>query len=359
MPARRSKYIPPASKKPLELGRLRPTLTTATYVGALLVAGFIVSSLFIQVDAVGSSKKAFLQAPAPSAADPLVYVAEPDANSIAVVDTNSSAVVDTLSLGESYAHFVAVPSRGLLYASPFDTNSSTLYALSMPSLNVVATIQVGQGVHHLAATPDGGMVITSSMTGVVSEVNTTTNTVIRNIQLGGAPLDVAVASKYGAVIVANAVLDAVQEVNMTTGQVIRSTTGLGLPVKLSVSADQSYVVVTTKGSNYMDVLSLPDLAPQAELAFPSGPHMLYLDSARGYAYVGLENSSIAIVNLSDDRVVKAYSLPGQPEDIQAGPGGGTVFFTAGTDLDTINADTLALSHATDLGTILHGLIVVP
>jgi len=339
---------------------LRPTLTTATFVGALLVAGFIVGSLFIQAYAVHPSKGGSLpQAPSPSAADPLAYVAEPDANSIAVVDTESLAVVDTVALDQSYAHFVAVPSKGLLYATPFNTNSSTLYALSLPNLNIVATIQVGQGVHHLSATPDGGMVITSSMTGIISEVNTTTNEVVRNIRLGGAPLDVAVASKYGAVIVANAVLDAVQEVNITTGQVIRSVTGLGDPAKLSISADQSYVVVTNKGSNYMDVLSLPDLTIQAELLFPSGPHMLYLDSARGYAYVGLENSSIAMVSLSENRVVKAYTLPGQPEDIQSGPDGNTVYFTAGTEVDTVNADSLALTHVTNLGTILHGLIVVP
>ena len=126
----------------------------------MLLAGFIVTPLFIQVYSNGSARVNLSRATIHSAEDPLVYVAEPYANSIAVVDTKSSAVI-TLPLDESYAHFVAVPSKGILYATPYDANSSTLYALSIHDLNIVATIQVGQGVHQLTVTPDGGMQLDS------------------------------------------------------------------------------------------------------------------------------------------------------------------------------------------------------
>jgi DNA-binding beta-propeller fold protein YncE len=328
------------------------TRRTVAYVVTWLLVGAVIVALGIgtyEVDASAAGKTATRQ---------LVYASEPASMGVAVVDSSSFSVLRTISLGVSLAHFVVLSDRGLVYATAFGNDSGTLFVLTLPDLKLIATVPVGAGAHHLALIPDRSLVLGTSSDGTLCEVYTTTSALAKMSVLGGSSEDVAVAPKYGFALVANSASDAVQEVDASSGKMVNSITGLGKPVKIRVSADQTYAVVTNLGSATVAVIGLPDLKVRASITLGSGPHQLYLDSLKGYAYVGLQNGTLAVVDLNGLHVTKILQMGGEPMDIQPNTSGTQIYVSGGDEVRTVSTNDQSVVQTSNLSTMVHGLLVV-
>ena len=289
-----------------------------------------------------------------------LYVSEPAESAVAIVDPSNYVKLANVGGSVSLAHFAISQDDKLVYATAFGNSSDYLYLISLPAFQVVATIPVGSGAHHLTLSSDGGaLYVAAAGAGVVAVIDTRSSSLRTKLNVGGAPQDVVVSSKYGLILVANSALDSVQAIDTQTGSEVTSVSGLGKPVKLSLSNDQSYLVVTGENSTSLAVLNLPDLTPRVSIHLGVLAHQLYLDSARQIVYVGLQNNSLAIVNLRNDKVVKNIPLSGVVMDLTPDDTLTRIYASAGTHITTVRMDDLMVAYDLDLGTVVHGLILIP
>jgi YVTN family beta-propeller protein len=109
----------------------------------------------------------------------------------------------------------------------------------------------------------------SAVTGTVSVVDTTTNTVVKNVEVGLHPTGLAL---YGpSVLVANAYSDTISQISTTTNKVLR-TISLGLPIGIA-------------GAGH---------------AYGASPVSIAVDTAANVAFVALyEANAIAVVDLTE------------------------------------------------------------
>ena len=289
-----------------------------------------------------------------------LYASEPAQAAVAVTNPSDLVTVASIKSSAGFAHFAVSPDGRLLYATAFGNSSQYLFLIALPTFQLVATTPVGNGAHHLTLSPDGRVLyVAAAGEGMIAVVGTKSNSLQAKLSVGGAPQDVAVSSKYNLVLVANSALDSVQAVDPRTGSVVTSAHGLGRPVKLSISGDQSYLVVTGENSTTLAVLALPDLKLQSSIRLGDTAHQLYLDSDHGLAYVGLQNNSLSLVSLKSDRVLKNIPLSGVVMDLIADRSLGRIYASAGTHITAVNVDDFAISNDVDLGTAVHGMILVP
>ncbi len=187
-----------------------------------------------------------------------------DGGAVVVIDIATKTAVASFSLGtgwiplgiavhpdgqRAYFAFAAVIASNLGVVSVFDTVTMTPTATSIP---------VGARPTGVAVTPDGAKVYVSNyLSNIVSEIDTGTNVVTRDIAVGLAPAGLAISPDNFQVYVVNNVGDTVSVINVALGFVVDTVIVGSGPESIAISPDGARAYVTNAGSNTVTELGGP------------------------------------------------------------------------------------------------------
>lgn len=185
----------------------------------------------------------------PAAAEPLVYVAMPDQNAVAVIDIANNTVISTIPVGSHPGKVAVSPDGNTIYATNLD--SASVSVIDAASATVVATITVGARPWGLALAPDGSRLFVANYdSGSISVINTISLTTEATVAVGAQPDGVAVSRDGSRIWVSHyypplvTVIDAAT-LNATILSYVELPYGPSDLADLAVSADGSRIFTTT------------------------------------------------------------------------------------------------------------------
>lgn len=189
-----------------------------------------------------------------------VYVVNSDSDNITVIDGQTLRVLGVVPLSLLISGMAVHPDTGRLYVACPSTNS----VFVVDDAQVMGEVAVGLCPNDVALSEDASrLYVLNHVSGDLSVVSTSDNTVVHTMPVGQLPQGLAIAPRRGELYAADAVLDE------RTGQLLRRTELLGgtrLPVKpvqieVDSAAGRAYVVASNgvPGSNSGLVIYVIDL----------------------------------------------------------------------------------------------------
>jgi len=217
------------------------------------------------------------------------YVSNIGSRSVSFLDVAAGTEVAETDVGAS-PQVVAVSRDGSrVYAG----TTGTVVVLDPTTHAVITTIPTTGDINGLAASPTQSFVYASSRTGLLYEINTTTNAVARTISLGGTPQNVAVTSNGAEAWVANegGGVNVVTLATGAVGTVVGAMNGFGI----AISADESQVYAT---STFNQVLYVIDRASRTLIGtrqISSSPRRVAVSPTDGTIVVANEGGSVLFI----------------------------------------------------------------
>jgi DNA-binding beta-propeller fold protein YncE len=209
-----------------------------------------------------------------------LYLAHMNADQLVVFDTKSRSIVATLSGFPSVHGVIAVPELNRVYASA--TGKHKVIAVDAQTLKVIAEAGPIHYPDGLAYAPRVKRVFVSDEHGDADAViDTTTNTLVKAIPLGGNAGNTMYDSGSGKILVA-------------------------------VSGKNELVVIDPASATITGRYPLPGI---------EGAHGVVLDAAARLAFVaGEDNHKLAVFDLTTMRVLGTYAVGRDPDVLAFDPG---------------------------------------
>jgi YVTN family beta-propeller protein len=209
--------------------------------------------------------------------------------SLLVLDGMDGAVITNISIANSSTE--AVPSvwgvaydpvSQLVYVADPDSNSLTLIRPSNESL--VTTVSTGAYPYEPAFDGFAGDVyVSNTQSQSVTVVNATTNRAFENVTLAAAPVASTYDSVQGVVFTVGA--DAIYEVS-TANRTLLRTASLGFPAQgVAFDSRTNQIYVTNPDNGTVTVLSAVTLSPVATIPVGATPLGVAYDNSTGLVYV--------------------------------------------------------------------------
>lgn len=238
----------------------------------------------------------------PASADPLVYVTDPAAGTLTVVDAATNAVVTTVS--------------------------------GLPGADAVAVSADGNDIY--VAERDAGAIAVLSRNAIL---NPPTPPVVQTLNVGGAPVALALDPSNTQLYVADSTNDVVLEVNTGNGNVIDTyptASGLdavalspsGLLLAIATTSNNTVQIVRTGGSTTVSLTSAP-----TALSFSPDGETLWVAETGGFASYSVANGTLNSQTVTGGTTSTAYDIRSNTAYFGAGsgdqvysyaPAGGTV-----------------------------------
>jgi YVTN family beta-propeller protein len=227
----------------------------------------------------------------------------------------------------------------LIYVSNFGqfNVTGTVSAINGTTNTIVATIYVDKNPQAIAYNPANGLFyVANTYSNTLSIINGTTNTLIGSIPVGDvpgkSPTGIAVNSVNNTVYVANMGSNTVSVINGTTNVVVSNiTSGMGgsffSPTGITYNSDNDNLYVTNRGSDTVSVINgttnmLIDEIPIDAIA-PSG---IIYNAANNYVYVtNMGSNTVSIINGTTNALVETIPVGLGPNGITYNQNNGDVY----------------------------------
>ena len=162
--------------------------------------------------------------PAPAAEKPLLIVANKHDNTLCYVDPESYKILETIATGPNPHEIVITPDGRYAYLSNYAPPGNTISLIDLPGRKHVKQISTGEAtrIHGAAIAPDGKFAyFTAGQTGLVVEVDTSTQSVARTIPTEGKISHMVLVSPDGKrLYTANIESEDVSVIDRATGRLI-------------------------------------------------------------------------------------------------------------------------------------------
>jgi YVTN family beta-propeller protein len=161
---------------------------------------------------------------ATAAEKPLLIVANKHSNTLCYVDPETYKILDTIPTGPNPHEIVITPDGRWAYLSNYAPPGNTISLIDLPGRKHVKQIPTGRAtrIHGAAIAPDGKFAyFTAGQTGLVVEVDTSTQSVTRTIPTEGKISHMVLVSPDGRrLYTANIESEDVSVIDRATGRVI-------------------------------------------------------------------------------------------------------------------------------------------
>src|SRR5216684_599022 len=135
---------------------------------------------------------------------------------------------------------LAIPAQAQTHAYIVNTGSNSVSVIDTTSNTVVATVSVGGSPLEVAITPDGTRVyVTNANDNTLSVIDTASNTVVATVGVGAGPTAVAITPDGTRVYVTTG--DAVSVIDATSNTVVATVGVSGLGVAITPDGTRAYV----------------------------------------------------------------------------------------------------------------------
>jgi len=228
-----------------------------------------------------------------------------------------------------------IPNRGSANVSVINTSTNT----------VIATIPVGGSPVGVAVSPDGSRVIvTNQDSNTISVISTTTNAVIATIPVGNSPGSAAFSPSGTIAYIGNISSSTVSVVDLTSNTVTATITGVdGSRKGIAVHPDGSRIYVS--GSGGSDAISVVNTATNSVIAtIPVGtrPEPIVISQDGSKVYTANQDDETVSVILTATNTVEA-TIP---------LGAGTIDPERGIDINAAGTRVFVTNENSDNTTII-------
>src|SRR6266851_1407046 len=135
---------------------------------------------------------------------------------------------------------LAIPAQAQTHAYIVNTGSNSVSVIDTTSNTVVATVSVGGSPLEVAITPDGTRAyVTNATDNTLSVIDTASNTVVATVGVGAGPTAVAITPDGTRVYVTTG--DAVSVIDATSNTVVATVGVSGLGVAITPDGTRAYV----------------------------------------------------------------------------------------------------------------------
>jgi YVTN family beta-propeller protein len=189
------------------------------------------------------------------------------------------------------------------------TSRSLAAEAGVPVNRIVATIPLGSNVYPtgMVVSPDSESVYVTDFTntnGMVTVINTATNTVKSTITIGSEPHALTITSDGKALYAAN---DSTVYVVSTVSGTVTTTLSVSLPMGLTASPDGKKIYVCTPFQNSVSIIDTANnqLIPNA---IKAGGDEIVITPNGNFGYLISEND-IFVIDLANEQVTTTIQLP--------------------------------------------------
>ena len=282
------------------------------------------------------------------------YVGNFKDGTVSVIDVASRQVIATIPVSSGPHGMAITPDGRFVYIS--SDGSSVVSVIDTSTDRVMGVIEVGSEPHGLAMTPDGRELwVAVKGTDKVEIIDTRGNQVVGNITVV-SPHNIAFRPDGKSAYVASQVSgnNALVEVDVKDRRVLRRVPLDKTPRALDFDSDGRHLYFTEASVNAVLVLDPVSNEIVAKVPVGASPHhaKFMAGGAKNALVVSQDTNELAVINLTNNQVVKTFQTGKNPHWIASGREGRIAYITnegansvSIIDLGTGYAKTVAVGSA--------------
>jgi YVTN family beta-propeller protein len=233
-----------------------------------------------------------------------LYIAHMNANQLVVFDVKKREVVANLDGFPSVHGVWAVPELGRVYAST--TGEHTVSVVDMATLKTIAKVGTIKYPDGIAYAPEGNRVFVSDEHGDADAViDTNTNTLVTTIRLGGGAGNTVYDSSSGHILVAVHEKNELVSIDPSTAKIIGrySVNGIEHPHGISLDVPERLAFVAGEENQKLAVVDLTNMKVLATYPVGEDPDVLAFDPGLKLLYVSAESGYVTVFREQGKRLV--------------------------------------------------------
>ncbi|MFZ2498125.1 TIGR04279 domain-containing protein [Methanosarcina sp.] len=250
------------------------------------------------------------------------------------------------------------------YAYAYITNyhNSTVSIIDTSTNTVIKTVDVGRNPFGVAVSSDGTMVyVTNWGSNTVSVIDAFTNTVTATLKVGKRPYGVAVSPDGSKVYVTNELSNTVSVIDAITNTVTATVPAGSYPSGVVFSPDGAKVYVANEGGT-VSVIDTVTNTMTANIAVGSTPIAIAVSPDGAKVYVtNYESNTVSVIDTSTNTVTATVAVGSCSGGIAVSPDGSKVYVTneLSNTVSVIDTSTNTVTATVDVGSSLWGVAVSP
>ena len=227
----------------------------------------------------------------------------------------------------------------LLYVSNYGQFNTTgiVSVINSTTNTIVATIPVGKNPQAIAYNPANGLLyVANTLSGTLSIINGTSNSLIGSIPLGDypgkSPTGIAVNPINNTIYVTNMGSNTVSVINGTSNIVIDNITSgaagnLFSPTGIAYDSDNNKIYVTNRGSDTVSVINGTTNTLIDEISMDAiAPSSIVYNTLNNYIYVtNMGSNTVSVINGTSDALVETIPIGLGPNGIAYNQNNGNVY----------------------------------
>src|SRR5919199_841213 len=284
-----------------------------------------------RVSAYSSNGSSFTHDPSAG----MLYIANPQSNSISVVDLTKNSILKNITLGTVPYDIKLSEDQLTLYVT--DMHSGTISTINTTSNELIK--QIPTGVHPISdiAIVNGTLYVADASSGKILLINKD-DTIANTISVGSRPRDMEMRPDGQVIYVANEG-GSISVVDLKLNKTIKEIDSEDTPEGLSFTKDGSKLFfVNTKGGT-LSVVDTREIELINEIPVGYGPYGIALGADGDLMYVSnTRENDVSVINTTSTRVIAIFPSGGTgPHQIVARKPDIDIIRTA----DNYNSSTIA------------------
>jgi len=242
------------------------------------------------------------------------YIANYKSNDITVFDKKTSKLITSVPAGDHPTHLVlTADSRYLLIGHE---SNDGLWFLDTRTNQITKKLPDGTGI--LCRYEKGGKIYQSQIfIPYVFVIDPETQTIVKRINVGGRPLDLAFTPDQKYICVANYDLNELEKIDTETDSVVARIPNVNNARGIAITLDSKFAFVTNATSSTVTVVDLGSESVVKVLPVGTTPTSVAFRKDGKYAYVSCQgNASIFVIDTQTQEIVKSIAVGSNPIDVQ-------------------------------------------
>ncbi len=248
-------------------------------------------------------------------------------NTISIINTATSAVTGSITVGATPVGIAITPDGTKAYVAHFISPVSTVKVIDIASGTVTKTITVGEYAMWVAISPDGTKAyVTNFGDTTVSVINTSTDTVVATINVGGASVKGVAFTPDGtkAYVTRGGGTGAgsISVIDTATNAVAATITAGINAWNLAITPDGTRAYVPNTGENNVDVISIATNTITATIPVGVAPRSVAISPDGTKAFVTNQTAgTTSVIDTASNMVIGTLTVGAAPVGVAFTPDG--------------------------------------